>query len=145
MVRGVGLVAEVGVLGLRGDFVLGDGAPTGAEGFLADLLAELVDQVRSDHDVIRFAHAGDVIEAEYRLDAVRGLIRRSGSDHDAIGEGAVVVCAFREKLRDRLALPRCDRLCAVCLHGQQGTLVRLVGDALFQNGYADIQEENGPF
>jgi hypothetical protein len=45
LVRGVGLVAEVGVLGLRRYFVLGDGAPTGAEGFLADLLAELVEMV----------------------------------------------------------------------------------------------------
>jgi hypothetical protein len=43
--RGVRLVPEVGVLGVGRDLVVGDGEPRGAEGFLADLLAELVEAV----------------------------------------------------------------------------------------------------
>jgi hypothetical protein len=39
--RGVGIVADVGVLGVPGDFVLDDGAARGIQGFLTDLLGEL--------------------------------------------------------------------------------------------------------
>jgi hypothetical protein len=43
--RRVGLMAKVGVLGLRGDLVVGDGEARGAEELFANLLGQLVKAV----------------------------------------------------------------------------------------------------
>ena len=45
MARGIGIVADVGVLGVAGDLVLDDGVTGGVQGFLGNLLGELVEQV----------------------------------------------------------------------------------------------------
>ena len=43
--RWIGLVAEVGVLGLRGDLIVRHRRAGGTESFLADLLGELIEAV----------------------------------------------------------------------------------------------------
>jgi hypothetical protein len=48
--RRVGLVAEVGVLGLGRDLVVGDGDAERAEGFLPELLREAIETVTHRHE-----------------------------------------------------------------------------------------------
>ncbi len=57
--RGVGIVANVSVLGVPGDLVLNDGGAGGVQSFLADLLGELIERVV--HGRRRGAAGGDLL------------------------------------------------------------------------------------
>jgi len=58
--RGVGLVQEVGVLGVPRDLVLNDSDTGGIEGSLADLLGDLIERIAHDQDAYSLGERGQL-------------------------------------------------------------------------------------